>query len=100
METNSKKTSLEMKAQHSTKEAFDKKLGIVKRRIEAKEAYVAALEDHKNNLWKAVKETEGLYRSGYAVDYFEISEKINAQKSILSQHKQYLDELLKVSPNE
>jgi len=100
MATSENKMRLEMKAKYSTREAYDKKIGIVRRRVEAKQAYVSALEDHLNNLQQGIKESEGLTRSGYAVQYFEFSEKLNIQKAILSQHLNYLEEMKKIAPNE
>jgi hypothetical protein len=100
MGVSAEKMRLEMKAKYSSKEAYDKKIGIVRRRVEAKEAYVSALQDHLHNLQTAIKETDGLYRSGYAVEYFEVAEKLNTQKAILSQHKTYLEEMQKIAPNE
>ena len=100
MGVSAKKMRLEMKEKYASKEAYDKKIGIVKRRVEAKNAYVSALADHVSNLQKAIKESEGLERSGYAVDFFRFSEMIQAQKAILSQHKMYLEEMLKIAPNE
>ena len=89
-----------MKAKYSSKEAYDKKIGIVSRRIDTKSAYVSALIEHCDNLRKSIQNTDGVTRSGYAVEYFEVLEKLNAQKSILSQHKMYLEEMKKIAPNE
>jgi putative N-acetylmannosamine-6-phosphate epimerase len=100
MGESAEKIRLEMKAKYSNKEAYDKKIGIVRRRVEAKEAYVSALQDLLSNLSKAIIENDGLNRSRYAVEYFETLEKIGAQKAILSQHKTYLEEMQKIAPNE
>lgn len=88
-----------MKSKYSTKEAVDKKIGIIRRRIEAKEAYISALSDYLHNLQEAIKTSSGLERSGYAVKFFEKTESLNAQKSILGQHKGYLEEMKKIAPN-
>lgn len=99
MEAN--KISLEMKAKYPSKEAWLKKLKIIEARISHKSAYLDALTDFAENLHAYIKLTEdSLNRARCAVDYFEILEKINAQKAILSQHKMYLEELKKIEPDE
>lgn len=106
MATKSKKVSLELKEKYQDKASYDKKIGIVKRRIQDKEAYVSALEDYAFNLHQFASSTpvetrqQKFDRSKYVVQFFETKEKINAQKSILSQHLMYLEEMEKITPNE
>ena len=87
-----------MKELSKDKETNQQKFAVFQNRIFKKEGYVNALE----NLLKVSKEqadkdeVSELERARLGVDIFELEDKLNAQRQVLSQHIMYLNELKKL----
>ena len=93
-----KTKELLMKELSKDKETNQQKFAVFQNRIFKKEGYVDALE----NLLKVSKEqadkdeVSELERARLWVDIFELEDKLNAQRQVLSQHIMYLNELKKL----
>jgi hypothetical protein len=90
-----KTKELLMKELSKDKETNQQKFAVFQNRIFKKEGYVSALE----NLLKVSKaqadkaETTEIERARLWVQIFEVEDKLNAQRQVLSQHRLYLNEL-------
>jgi|TARA_R110002012_G_scaffold57024_3_gene146715 hypothetical protein len=93
-----KTKELLMKELSSNKETNLQKFAVFQNRISKKQAYVDCLE----NLLKLTKKEANvsnrseLERAELWVNVFELEDRLLSQKSILSQHIRYLNELKKV----
>ena len=87
-----------MKELSKDKETNQQKFAVFQNRIFKKEGYVNALE----NLLKVSREqadkdeVSELERARLWVNIFELEDKLNAQRQVLSQHIMYLNELKKL----
>ena len=93
-----KTKELLMRELSEDKETRNQKFAVFQDRIFRKEGYVQALET-LFRLSKAKAQSDKvdeLERAELWVKVFEIEDKLKAQKSILSQHIRYLNELKKV----